>query len=460
MPSYFSVSFPDPVSESYSLEPDNTGGQDLGFSIKATDPIVDLIPNEIIKYMIKPNDLVLTSTQISGILSGQTVDNRTTGQYFTYIENTTDELKTVSYPKFKFPSTFENTEFTLHWLHQIKEQGYSHYGENIVPVFSFPHNIQASEVKLSGKIGTTEKTIDYTVTFPALLNEGSSNYSGSNLPYVLFVQHQYPDNSEPYNMAVDGFTDGPIFYPSGYALNGISFTLPFYDNRDNSEILPAKYTISINYNSAGSIGQGSTAFQLNVDHENIKDKFLIDLDAVARSSAKIEDLHYIKNINIPANIINRKRLAIGIEDIKTVERIFEKTGMYVSHSTNLDFGIYTFSLNVDEYIPVYNNINSFDTVKYFVEFNNAGWIRISPINRDTETENDEVIPKILIFDNVEQNTSVSNVKYINISSIANNFRIKIVFDMSSITNSTFVPPEVHSYKCIIFDKDHFANFEG
>ena len=76
-----------------------------------------------------------------------------------------------------------------------------------------------------------------------------------------------------------------------------------------------------------------------------------------------------------------------------------------------------------------------------------------------ETENDIAIPKIFVFDNIEQDESVGTIKYINTAGIVNNFRVKIVFDVSVLGSDIFVPPEVHSYKCMIFDKEHFANFE-
>ena len=365
MSSHFSVSFPAPVNATGILIPFNTGNQSLGFQVSGVDPTIELQPGELIKYMIKPTGLALTDTQISGILNGQTVDDESTGQFFTYIHNTTELTKRYEFPKFIFPSAWENTEFTLHWLQTNNGQSFSHYGAYTTPVYSYPHNIQPNEVQISGVVGPTEKTIDYSIFFKPLVNEGSTDYAGGDdLPYTIYVEHSTPDNSTPYNLTVDGFESGWKFYPSGAALSGITFTVPFYDNRDGSEIIPAKYTFNINYNSAGPDQPGSIPLQVNIDHEQLKDSFFADLTALASSSPKIENLHEVNNITIPAGVISRKRLAIGIEDIKSLERVFEKTGVYVSNAFNLDFSIYTFSIKAEEYKQIYPNCIKKFTIKY------------------------------------------------------------------------------------------------
>lgn len=459
MSTSFSVYFPTPTGQTNLLYAFNTGGQDLGFEISGVANNFDLAPAERVKYMIAPTGVGLTDSQASGILSGNTSDNDTSGYYYAYVENTSRLTKSFSYPQIRFPKDWENTDFYLYWLQWIPSSDFVSYGKSASSAVSFPHNLQPNEVSISGNLGSNNKTVDYTLTYTALKNEGSSNYSGgTDLPYAVYVEYEYPDNSSPYDLIASGFSSGWHYYSSGSATQGISFSLPFYDTRSTFDDLPAVYKFRINYNSMGTVASGSTPLDVVLNHNYISKNFFSDLAAYASSQPKLDNLKEVNTIIVPSDIISRRRLAIGIEDIQSVEKKFEKLGTFISNSYNLDFPIYTFSLKVDEYIPQYDNIVSYDLIKYYVEFDSGEWIRISPINRGEEYENGNAVPKMFIFDSASSdNTSL--IRYLNSGGNINNFRLKIIIDMTQVSDSNFIPPEVKNYKCLLFDKEKFAGLE-
>lgn len=460
MPISFSVYFPFPSGVDHKLVAFNTGGQDLGFRVSGDSTSITLAPNEKLHYMIVPSGLGFTDTQASGILYGQTTDDEDTGQFFAYLENTTKDTKEFGYPTFTIPKNWENTPFYLYWLKWIPDTTFRSFDKYASGVFSFPHNLQPDNVTISGLLDSDEKTINYWVNYPVLKNEGHSEYSGyTDLPYKVYVRYTYPDNSSPYNIDASGFESGWKYYASGVMDSGIYFQLPFYDQRDSWENIPATYTFRLNYNSAGDVQPGSTPLDVVLNHAFIQNNFFSNLKSLAAAQPVKENLELVQNISIPADVISRRRLAIGIEDIKSVERVFKKNGVYVSNAYNLDFSIYTFSLHVEEFIPTYEGINPYDVVKYYVEFNNGEWYRISPINRDDEMEENTPVPKLFVFDSPPQIQQGTLLKYIEPDGLINNFRIKIVMDLTSLDDSIFVPPEVGKYKCMIFDKQHVSTIE-
>ena len=455
----FVLSFPSPVSGTYHLVAYNTGNQDLGMHVSGAASNLELVPGEQIGFMMKPTGVVLTDTQWSGLIKRQVDDNPTSGYFFTYVNNTTTAINQFNYPHFTVSKEWENTPFNLGWLRSLPSGNFWIFNNNNNAVFSFPHNLQPNEVSISGGMSTSEKTIDYNIVFPALKNEGHPDYGGNDdLPYYIRVEYEYPDNISPYTLGASGFASG-LYYGSGITATGIGVTLPFYDHRETWEHIPATYRFFINYNSAGTTQPGSTPLEVVLNHAKIKENLFPDLTALASSQPKSENLKKVDTIDIPEGVIGRRRLAIGIEDIKSVERVFQKEGTYVSNAYNLDFGIYTFSLKVNEFIPQYQNIDSNEVVKYYVEFNNGEWIRISPVDREMEEENGKTIPKLLIFDAAPTNVTDNVIKYVTVDGIVNNFRIKVVIDLSNIGTDVFIPPEVRNYQCMIFDKEHFASFE-
>jgi len=433
----------------------------LGFEISGAANAITLAPGELLKYMIKPTGLVLTDSQMSGILKAETTNDNDTGQFFAQVHNTSRVQQEFGYPRIEFPNTWENTEFDVSWLSRIAGTNYAVFNKDVTATYSYPHNIDPNEVEISGSVSSTEKTISYRVSFSGLKNEDSSDYGISpDLPYAFKVEYKNHTTNSPTDLPASGFESGWTFYPAGSAASGIAFDLPFYDLRDDAENIPATYTFFLNYKSAGYTGIKSTTLKIDLDHGKLKGNYFSDLKAEAISQPKDEDLHKVTTINIPADIIARQRLVIGIEDIKSIEKVFTKNGVYVSNSYNLDFSIYTFSLKVNEFIPDYPGINKLDTVKYYVSFNNGEWQRMSPMEREIEKENENIIPKLFVFDMVNNIEEASLVKYLNETGAINNFRIKIVIDVSSVTNATFVPPEIRNYKCMIFDKEHFISFEA
>jgi hypothetical protein len=121
--------------------------------------------------------------------------------------------------------------------------------------------------------------------------------------------------------------------------------------------------------------------------------------------------------------------------------------------------MYTFSLRVEEYIPDYKDIDKYTTVKYYAQFNNQEWIRISPMNRPDEYDGDKLISKMIVFD---QAADSEKLKFMNVSFIPsavpiNVFAIKIVFDFTAVTDPDFIPAEIKNYTAVIFDQNQLLS---
>lgn len=460
MPNSFTVQFPAPSAVIHDIFALNTGTQDLALRVSGVSSVISLVPGEKIDYLVAPSGLGLSDSQASGLLEGDRQDDDSTGKYFISVNNTTNSDKDFDYPAFSLPKSWENTPFRLYWLQSIPGTTFKEFGRSSSYVFTLPHNLEPNEITISGHHSSDEKTVSYTVKYPVLKNENSSEYTGSSdLPYRINVKYTYPD-TYPYTSNASGFETGWQYYSGGIMNSGIQFDLPFYDPREQWDNIPAVYTFLLNYNSAGTVQPGSMPAEIVLNHNFIQNNFTADLKARAAANPDINQLREAGTIDIPNDIISRRRLAIGIEDIKSIERVFEKEGIFVSNSYNLDFSIYTFSLKVDEFIPDYPGITKYDTVKYYVEFDNGEWIRISPISRENEMENNNLVPKLVVFDTPPEDISQAPIIYMNPVSLNNSFRIKIVLDLSKLQSATFVPPEVRNYRCLIFDKDHFSNIEG
>jgi hypothetical protein len=195
---------------------------------------------------------------------------------------------------------------------------------------------------------------------------------------------------------------------------------------------------------------------LKIDHQDMlnSNQYFSDLDRLATDKTDKALLKKVEEIKIEKSVIDRRRLSIGINDIAVKNNTYSKQGTYVSKFYPVDFNIYTFSLKVDEYIPKYLNLESYDVIKYYVEFNSEKLERISPINRKNEYENELLVPKMIIFDKVYEETDY--VKYLEYTNIIG-FKIKIIFDLSSLQESQFPPPEVRDYRCIVYNKEKFFN---
>ena len=445
-----------------SLEAINKYGDNkLYFRVNSESNYI-LQPDTKVRALIAPSSASLSASDASGLLvTGK--DDNTNGYFYTNGgANYTTQEDILSFNDIEISDiSWENQTFRLYWL--ITRGPEVLYGSNENDIYSLPHNIQGSEVIISGNLIDIDSKMQYRITWNSIQNEGSTDYGSipNDGPYWINVLYSYSFTRGDYGSSVSGFTS-PLFHPSGVMSSGIVFELPFYDPRRTQE-LPASYKLRIaNVTASGNtdIKPGSSILEVELDHGKLLNnniKSFKSVDEYVFNSPDKSKLVKVKEILIDDNVINRKRLSIGINDISIKENSYVKQGVYISPSYPLDFNIYTFSLRVDEFIPDYPNLNKYDIVKYFVEFNSNKWEQISPLGRKDEINNSVLIPKIFILDKSPQEEIISEVKYIQYNSNINLFRLKIVFDLSGIIDEKFIPPEIRDYKCIIYDKNQFFN---
>lgn len=432
-----------------------------------------LLPGEWITSLICPSGH-FTAAAASGLLSagpGNTSDDISNGVLTWGYNNlgTTDFNYTSGtiLNTWTFPKSMENSPFNVHWLRTLNTTGV--YASDLTEVYSYPHNLQASEVKLT-MIPISGSTVRYYLSFPDVVNSGDSNYSSSNRPYQAGFQFMNITSvpggggctaSGKINGSDVSFQAGlaASTRTSGYALpfnTGFFIDLPLYDPRTfvsgTSELVPASYVLYLGYNGVN----GAMASRLGIysSHFDFLKDMLPSLDTKVANSLDPNKL--TKSANAPIliddeTLITRNRFSIGIRDISVVSNSYVQQGVYVSPYFTNENGIYTFSLKVTESVPNYPNIDPYSTVRYFAEFNGQGWEPISPINRNSEILSDgTILPKMLVFDKDPGNTTTT-LKYLNYITNATAFHIKIVFDTTMVTGN-FTPPEIQDYKCVIFDK--------
>lgn len=458
MANYFKTDLGPTSAAVLYLIPISLGDTKLYFRIGGAE-YYTLQPGSKVRAMIVPSDAGVPVATIKDLLKR---DNRVNdilqGYYYaTGGENNSSENDTLTFDPIKIENyDWENTKFDLHWM--VLRGGDELYGSNLDGVYLFPHNVQSSEVQISGNLLGDGRLIQYQISWDPINNEDSADYGSSPTdgPYYFYVGYKYFYREGP---SVSGFED-PIYYPSGTMDegSGITIVLPFHDERKQYQNVPAIYNFRLGNISAGSDKSGTKFLNVTMDHQVLIDsnKYFANLDNITFTHASKDKLKKVGEVEIEPGIINRKRLSLGINDVSVKDNTYVKQGIYVSNSYPMEFNIYTFSLKVDEMIPSYPNIDPYSVIKYFVEFNSNKWEQISPINRKDEYNGSTLIPKMFIFDKASEDAS-EQVKYIDYNSNVNSFRIKIVFDLSKILESKFTPPEVRDYKCIIYDKDQFFN---
>jgi hypothetical protein len=451
MANYFvSVLGSSSVSSLY-LEAVSKGDAYIYMRIAGTEEFI-MRPTEKVKAMIAPYDTPLASGIAISLLKQPNIINDVSNGYFFFDggENNSKDDDILSFSDLKIPNEWENSRFNLYWLHTIGN--IEAYGNNTDGVYSFPHNIQPSEVVISGNL-LSSNLMSYKISLIGIANDGDSNYGSppTDGPYSLNVSYKWPNG-----VFVPGF-ENTVYYGSGVISSGINIQLPYYDARDGFNNVPAIYTFDIANVSAGTIKPGSNPINITLDHSQLIDntQYFKNLDEFVFSKAEKDKLKRVGEIPISKGIIDRKRLSIGINDIVVKDHTYTKQGTYVSIQYPLDFQAYTFSLRVKEMIPEYSNLNPYDLIKYYIEFNNSAWQRISPIERGVEYENDILVPKMFIFDKPSNEFVSQNIKFLNYGSLVTSFRVKITFDLSRINEAKFPPPEIRNYKCIIYDKSQF-----
>lgn len=436
---------------SLTLEPINKGDKDLYFEVNTNDHT--LSPNEELGFLIVPHSYSPTDEEITTKINNRSF-NYTNGYFTGNFKNNTDANMNLSPFDVKISSEghkWENTKFDLYWRQYLGNSSES--GSYTSGIYSFPHNIQTDEITVSGNILENQDKMEYRVYWNGINNEDSDDYDAApdDGPYKFKAMVTHRGGEAP----AEGFEDGYIYYESETMdTGGIVFQLPLYTSKYNTN---AVYNFHMSNVVASGDKDGCTPLVLNIDHNkliNTNGDYYKDLDKVASESTNKEKFKKEDEILIKKNIIDRNRLSVQINDIGIKSNKYKKQGIYISKPYILDYNIYTFSLKVNENIPEYENINKYDVIKYYIEFNSNKWERVSPINRNLEKENNNTIPKMFIFDDFDDTETIKSLKY---NSNINEFRIKIAFDVKDIPGESFPPPEVHDYKCIIFDKKSLLN---
>lgn len=366
---------------------------------------------------------------------------------------------------------YENSKYEAHWLLSKGDYNFGSYStlygntQTDYPdsKISFPHSIQASEVVLSGYfIG--DNSIRYNLKWDEIINEDYETYTGNieeplGGPYRIYVKRLKNLTSQTGEYGVENW-DSWKRYPATTMDSGILIDLPYKENN-----VIQQYMIGINNNCADPEGlpnnhsEGSQELRIFLDTDTIQ-HILSEFNTKLPIAANIDSIvDTNQEIFVTPDILLRKRAVIGIQDIALIDNTYKKYGEYVSNQYSVDDPVYTFSLRVDEYIPKYSNINQYDIIKYFVEFNSLEWVQISPINRNIEETSNGNIPKIIIFDVVPESIAQknNNILYLNYDVVIRSFRIKIIIDIRGTNNNELASPEVINYKCIVFNKDQIIN---
>ena len=453
MANYYNVTIGPADAIDIGLNPINKGSN-VYMEITNGDQY-ELRPTEEIRALLLPNSVVVSSGDIIQLLQkDHRIDSEVDGYYYISSKNSSEETEKVSFPLVNIDRSWENTEFDLHWI-KIFSDEYS-YGAYTDGVYCLPHNPQTEDVEISGNL-TSSNIMQYKVTLTDIVNDSSVDYGSPGLggdgPYRLKVSYKYPDQD---NTAVSGFSDY-MYYGAGSGSAGLIFDVPYYDPRSEFREIPAIYNFDINYISAGPLKGDTKPLILTLDHQKLLDSsmYFKNLDTQVFNKPNINLLKKTDEIIINDNVINRKRISFGVSDISVVDNTYQKNGVYVSSFYPLEFSPYTFSLKVKESIPKYPNLDPYDIVRYYIEFNSNVWERISPLSRTDELESGKVVPKMFVFDKGSEDVFGSQIKFLNYNSAINGFRVKITFDLESLIDAKFSPPEIKDYKCVLFDKSQF-----
>lgn len=412
-------------------------------------------PGEKVVAMVVPHSTPLSSGDANTLMKQSTLRNDFNSGYFFFRGgyNGTQQDDGLSYSDLELPREYENTEFDLYWLQTLDSS--ENYGTYLSGVYSYPHNMQPSDVTISGNLSSSN-TMSYNIKPTGIANDTDANYGSapSDGPYAFKAEYYWPDQSG--SLEVPTYS-GYVYYDSFADTSGISFTLPFYDHRDGFKQVPAIYNFKLAYVSAGDDKPGSQPITIKMNHANLIDSemYYNNLDEIVSSYVDKNKLRRVDEVEIPPMTIDRKRMSIGINDITIRDNTYIKKGVYVSPYYPIDFDMYTFSLKVKEDIPDYGNLDPYQLVKYYIEFNNNIWERVSPLERKKESMGGVLVPKMFVFDQPSEETGNNNVKFLNYGSPVSTIRIKITFDLSLVTEVKFPPPEIRDYKYVIFDKNQF-----
>jgi len=235
------------------------------------------------------------------------------------------------------------------------------------------------------------------------------------------------------------------------SLSGMFLTLPFVSG-DIGSSKKRTYEISMTYYDQD--GDQTPAITFDTDKIN-ESSDLFDVGEIESFlDVKAEK---VEEIPIKKDVVLKKRLAVGVEDLGIMNELYSKEGVYVSEYYNLDDPLYTFYMKAGETLP---ETDGYSIVRYYVQFNNQDWVRFSPVTRLNEVDDDgNFLPKFFVLDDLNIghiSTQLTELKY---DFPVYSFRIRIEIDMSFMETNNFISPAIDYYECHVTDRNSFMRVE-
>lgn len=308
---------------------------------------------------------------------------------------------------------------------------------------------QPDNVGVTATIYSNEPTSSRLHMYITHGREITNHSLSSPAPYIITISgnNNYFDSSG--NIIPSPISTGNYFYNS---LSGMFINLPYLSGVQEDASV---YSLSMYYSDQG----GEFTIPLSFDTSSIKTSS-DDFDDGVLSSFNDVSIKPVAEIPIKSDTVKKKRFSIGIEDLATVNESYVKQGVYISDFYTVDDPIYTFMLKVGETMPDIDGKTPADMVKYYVQFQNQDWIRISPISRTEEVDDDNnIVPKLFVLDRLNLDQISSDLSEVPYDFPVYSFRLRIEFDMSDLGSASFISPSVDYYECHVTDRSSFLRIE-
>ena len=261
------------------------------------------------------------------------------------------------------------------------------------------------------------------------------NYDLQNC-YYLTIQEQGTDNNYDENGNIISEPYDRDFETMAWPASGISLTLPYKVGEEQQRI----YNINLWYKNTANEETNKLKFsteEINKTLDEIYDEYTVfDKNKLNKTN---------NFIPIGEELLKKRRCSIGIYDVSLVQEVFSNIGYFISEYYTTENPIYSLYIKTREL-----NVRNYNHVKYYIEFNDGEWVRISPVNRVKETDDeDNNVPVLLILDEVEDTNQ--RFKKIILDKSCYSFRFKIEFDISDTTS--VISPEIDFIECHIKERD-------
>jgi len=440
---------------------------------------VELIPkNLMIQQLLVPTGVYITDTDIIAMFKDYGVINsnpyiKDSGCYYTVFKSNSDS--DVLKSKFDIKKSGENTAYN-YW-YGFNYAGLINFEEvyNITVVqssgiitYASQPNINAIQIIASGYPVDIDNT---RLSFNISHNDPLVNSTILSSNYEVFIE----DGTNYYNLSGVIITSGTITTQSG----NINIDLPFTKEVQgtNTEV---NYTIGMRYTNQEGITTKYLKYKTN-EISKSNNEFNTGKVKIGRKKPKYIG-NYLIDKDISTGNDGKYRLSIDVEDISLISNTYYESAKYSSRIYNLDIPLYSISLVTKEIIPPGIDPTS---IEYYIEFSDKQH-RINPINKpmqyrrtstttgtiqnatfglvagqfqNTSEVESNIIPKILVLDNISSTSSKSEVKSINSDLPIYSFRVVIIFNIKTNNGQTlteyYIPPSIDFYECHITDRQSY-----